>query len=253
MKDPVVRAFWTDEFANYDRRFLAEAIAPVQNKVGQLLMPPLTRNVLGHVRNKVDFRFMMDNRRIFIANLSKGRLGEDKANLLGALLVTTFQLAAMSRTGVSENERRDFYLYVDEFHNFSTESFATLLAEARKYRLCLTLSHQYLNQLREDVRDAVFGNVGSMVAFRVGSHDAEILEQEFGKTYSSAQFTGLSNYEICAKLLVNGQHGEAFMGQTFAPQGKRYGRGKSIVRLSRAKYATKRDVVEGRISRWMRR
>jgi hypothetical protein len=251
VKDPVVRSFWTDEFSNYDRRFLTEAIAPVQNKVGQLLMPPLTRHVLGQVRNKVDFRFMMDNRRIFIANLSKGRLGEDKANLLGALLVTTFQLAAMSRSGVSEHGRQDFHLYVDEFHNFSTESFATLLAEARKYRLCLTLSHQYLNQLREEVRDAVFGNVGSMVAFRVGSHDAEILESEFGKVYSAAQFTGLSNYEICAKLLVNGQHGEAFMGRTFPPHGRRYGRGQNIAKRSREKYATKREIVESRINRWL--
>lgn len=149
VKDPVVRVFWTTEFENYDRKFLLEAIAPIQNKVGQLLMSPHVRNILGQVRSRIDARFMMDNGRIFIANLSKGALGADKANLLGALWVTQFQLAAMSRVDTPEADRRDFHLYVDEFHSFASDSFASILSEARKYRLCLTLSHQYVAQLVE--------------------------------------------------------------------------------------------------------
>jgi hypothetical protein len=142
--DPVVRSFWTNEFARFDKRFLSEAIAPIQNKVGQLLMAAPLRNVFGQVRSKVDPRFIMDNKRIFIANLSKGRLGEDKANLLGSLLVSKFQSAAMERADMPEESRKDFYLFIDEFPNFSTESFAGILSEARKYRLNLTLSHQYI-------------------------------------------------------------------------------------------------------------
>src|SRR5258706_16114663 len=146
VRDPVVTSFWRDEFANYDPRFMREAIAPVQNKVGQLLMSPVIRNVLGQVRNRIDIRYLMDHRKVFIANLSKGRLGEDKANLLGALLVTQFQHAAMSRADMPEDERVDFYLSVDEFQNFGTDSFATILSETRKQRLCLTLAHQYIEQ-----------------------------------------------------------------------------------------------------------
>jgi hypothetical protein len=251
IKDPIVKSFWRDEFENYDRRFLNEAIAPIQNKVGQLLMAPPIRNIFGQVRTKVDPAFMMDDRRIFIANLSKGKLGEDKANLIGAILVTQFQLAAMARAGRPEREREDFYLYIDELHNFSTDSFAAILSEARKYRLCLTLSHQYTGQLREAVRDAVLGNVGTIIAFRVGEHDGEILEREFGRSYSARNFTELGNYEVCVKLLSDGEHGEPFLGITFPPDAKRYGRKEKIVQRSREKYATPRAVVEDKVDRWM--
>jgi hypothetical protein len=152
VKDPIVRSFWVNEFENYDDRFLTEAVAPIQNKVGQLLMSPQLRNILGQVRSKINARSMMDNKLIFIADLSKGKLGEDKSNLLGALLVTQFQLAAMSRADMPEAQRRDFFLYVDEFQSFATDSFISILSEARKYRLCLTLSHQYVEQLRPETR-----------------------------------------------------------------------------------------------------
>src|SRR5258706_12372 len=165
VRDPVVRAFWEVEFAKYDKKFLAEAIAPIQNKVGQLLMASPLRNVFGQVKSKIDPRFIMDNQRIFIANLSKGKLGEDKANLLGSLVVTKFQTAAMERASIPERERKDFFLFIDEFPNFSTDSFAGILAEARKYRLCLTLSHQYIEQMREEGKEAIFGNVGSIISF----------------------------------------------------------------------------------------
>jgi Type IV secretion-system coupling protein DNA-binding domain len=251
VRDPMVRSFWVNEFGNYDGKFLQEAIAPIQNKVGQLLMSPHLRNILGQVKSKIDARFMMDNRRIFIADLSKGKLGEDKSNLIGALLVTQFQLAAMSRSDVPEHERRDFFLCVDEFQSFATDSFVSILSEARKYRLCLTLSHQYIEQLKPEIRDAVFGNVGSIVAFRVGQRDAEVLEQEFGNAYPRSQFIRLDNHEICGKMLVNGRYAEPWLGKTLPPQGRWHGRSETIIRRSREKYATARHVIEDKIKRWM--
>ncbi len=251
IKDPVVRSFWENEFERYDRKFLQEAIAPIQNKVGQLLMSPHVRNVLGQVRSRVDARFMMDRGRVFIVNLSKGALGADKANLLGALWVTQFQLAAMSRADVPEEDRKDFYLYVDEFHSFTSDSFAAILSEARKYRLCLTLSHQYLRQLKPVISDAVMGNVGSLVAFRVGHEDAETLQKAFGDTYAASHFAGLGNREVYAKLLSNGQDIEPFMGRTLPPGGRRHDRREVIVRRSREKYATRRAIVEKKIISWL--
>jgi Type IV secretion-system coupling protein DNA-binding domain len=253
VKDPIVRSFWVNEFENYDDRFLREAVSPIQNKVGQLLMSPQLRNVLGQVRSKIDPRFMMDNKRIFIADLSKGKLGADKSNLIGALLVTQFQLAAMSRADMPESERQDMFLYIDEFQSFATDSFISILSEARKYRLCLTLSHQYVEQLNPEIREAVFGNVGSIVSFRVGQRDAEVLEREFGGAYLAGNFTRLSNYEICVKMLADGEASEPFVGKTASPVGKRHGKHAAILRRSRERFATKRSVVEDKIRRWLRR
>lgn len=251
VRDPVVRAFWEMEFANYDKKLLAEAIAPIQNKVGQLLMASPLRNVFGQVRSKFDPRFIMDNQRIFIANLSKGKLGEDKSNLLGSLLVSKFQTAAMERGNIPEDQRKDFYFFIDEFHNFSTDSFAGILAEARKYRLCLTLAHQYIEQMQEEVKEAVFGNVGSIISFRVGVNDAVVLANEFGNGYSAEQFSDLSNHEILVKLSDNGQYRQPFLAMTEPLNAISYGHRENIVRRSREKYATRRDVVEDKISRWM--
>jgi hypothetical protein len=253
IKDPMVRSFWVNEFENYDKKFLHEAIAPIQNKVGQLLMSPHVRNILGQVRSRIDARFMMDNGRIFIADVSKGKLGADKSNLMGAFLVTQFQLAAMSRADVPEAERRDFFLYVDEFQSFASDTFVSILSEARKYRLCLTLSHQYIDQLRPEIRDAVFGNVGSIVAFRVGQRDAEILEREFGGAYPARRFVDLHNHEICIKILNNGEHGDPFVARTLAPWGNRHNNREKIVRRSREKYGAPRKIVEDRIRRWLRK
>lgn len=253
VRDPVVRAFWEEEFTQYDARFRQEAIAPIQNKVGQLLMAPPIRNILGQVRSTIDPRFMIDDRRILIANLAKGRLGEEKANLLGALLVTQFQLAAMSRADVPERTRQDFYLHIDEFHNFSTDSFASILSEARKYRLCLTLAHQYSDQLRQEVRDAVFGNVGSLVVFRVGETDGVRLEAEFGGRYTAPQFADLANHEVYAKLLSEGRFPEPFMGRTLPTISRRYGGRDRIIRRSRERYSTPRQTIEEKIERWLAR
>jgi hypothetical protein len=214
-------------------------------------MAPPMRNVLGQVKSKIDARFMMDHGRILIADLSKGALGEDKANLMGSLLVTALQLAALSRADVPAAERRDFSLYVDEFHNFATDAFTTILSEARKYRLCLTLSHQYLDQIRPSIRNAMLGNVGTLIAFRVGQSDAQVLAREFDEEFVPQQLTSLANYEVCVRTLEQGEQVVPFMASMMGPLDLSYGRRENLIRRSREKYATPRHVVEKRIRRWL--
>lgn len=250
VKDPLVRAFWVEEFGLLGSTAKNEMVAPIQNKVGQLLMAPHLRNILGQIRKRIDARYMMDNGRIFIADVSKGKLGADKANLLGALLVTQFELAAMSRSNIAEADRRDFFLYVDEFQSFATDSFASILSEARKYHLCLTLSHQYVEQLSPGIQNAIFGNVGSLASFRVGQRDAEILEREFGGVYPAKRFVDLRNHEILAKLLKEGEHADPVIARTLPSSGQRYNRRDTIIRRSREKYASSRKDVENKINRW---
>jgi energy-coupling factor transporter ATP-binding protein EcfA2 len=250
IQDPFIRSFWQDEFANYNDRFVREAIAPIQNKIGQFLMNPPIRNILGQVKSKVNFRFMMDTGRVFIANLSKGKLGADKANLLGSLLTTQFQLAAMSRADVPEAERRDFHLFIDEFHNFTTDSFAAILAEARKYRLCLTLSHQYLGQLSLEVRQAVFGNAGTMITFRIGHTDAELLAKEFANTFIPGQFVELDSYQIFVHLLENGVASTPFHAKTLSAFNNRHASRQKLLEHSRERFAASRDRIESKLNCW---
>jgi hypothetical protein len=250
IKDPFIREFWSHEFASYDPRFQREAIAPIQNKIGQFLLNPVIRNILGQVGTKVSFPFVTDNERLFIANLSKGRLGHDKANLLGSLLTTQFQLAAMARANRPEEERPDFYLFIDEFHNFSTDAFASILAEARKYRLCLTLAHQYIDQLSLPIRQAVFGNVGTLIVFRIGYADAETVEKEFGRTFPASAFADLERHEIVVKLLQDGANREPFRAKTLAPLENRIGRREKLIASSRERFATPRKVVEQKLNAW---
>ena len=250
IKDPFIRSFWANEFAGYDARFVREAIVPIQNKIGQFLMNPPIRNILGQVKTKIDFRFMMDTGRVFIANLSKGKLGADKANLLGSLLTTQFQLAAISRADTPEHDRRDFHLFIDEFHNFTTDSFAAILAEARKYRLCLTLSHQYIDQLTPEVRNAVFGNTGTMITFRIGHTDAELLAKEFANTFIPAQFVDLDRYQIFIRLLENGLASTPFPAKTLPALENRHTRRHKLIQRSRERYASGRCIVERKIVGW---
>lgn len=250
VRDPFVRAFWTEEYESYDARFQREAIAPIQNKVGQFLLNPVVRNILGQMRSKVSIPFMMDRARIFIANLSKGRIGADKSALLGSLLTTQFQLAAMGRVNQPEQERRDFFLCIDEFHNFTTDAFATILAEARKYRLCLALSHQYIDQIPLPVRQAVLGNVGTLVSFRIGNTDAEVLAREFGETFAASDFVDLARYEALVKLMENGANPEPFRARTLAPIEHHVGKREKLIARSREKYAATRAKVEAKIERW---
>jgi energy-coupling factor transporter ATP-binding protein EcfA2 len=251
VKDPFIRAFWAEEYENYDERFKREAIAPIQNKIGQFLLNPVIRNILGQIKKKVDIPFVMDNGRLFIANLSKGQLGHDKASLLGSLLVTQFQLGAMARSNRPESERRDFYLFIDEFQNFSTDAFASILAEARKYRLCLTLSHQYIDQLSLPIRQAVFGNVGTLIAFRIGYTDAEVMAKEFGNTFPTVALGDLERYEAVVKLLVDGSNLEPFRAAMLPPLGNYIGRKDKLIALSRERFAMPRGLIEDKLHRWM--
>ncbi len=234
---------------SYDPRFQREAIAPIQDKLGQFLASPVIGNILGQVMNRVSIPFVMDNQRLFVASLSKGKLGHDKANLLGSLLVTQLQPAAMARTDQPENERRDFYLFIDEFQNFSTDAFASILAEARKYRLCLTLSHQYVDQLSLPVRQAVFGNVGTLISFRIGKTDAEVLQAEFGNQFIAQQFVDLDGYELVVKLLENGTNRQPFKAMTFAPYETATGRRAKLISRSRERFASPRSEVEEKLKR----
>lgn len=251
VKDPFIRSFWAEEYEGYDERFRREAIAPIQNKLGQFLLNPVVRNILGQVRTKVNIPFVMDNGRIFIANLSKGRLGHDKANLLGSLLTTQFQLGAMARADQPETERRDFYLFIDEFQNFSTDAFASILAEARKYRLCLTLSHQYIDQLPLPIRHAVFGNVGTLIAFRIGYTDAEVMQMELGNTFQATTIAELDRYEAVVKLLEDGSNRVPFQATMLPPLENRIGRKDRLIARSRERFAVPRAIVDDKMRRWM--
>lgn len=251
VKDPTVRTFWVEEYTKYPDRFQAEAVAPIQNKVGQFLSSPLIRNIVGQTTTAFNIRDVIDDGKILLMNLSKGRIGEDASALLGAMMVTKLQLAAMSRVDVPEEARRDFYLYVDEFQNFATESFANILSEARKYRLDLTLAHQYITQLPEEVRDAAFGNVGTLVSFRIGADDAEFLEREFAPEFAASDLVNLAKYSIYLKLMIDGVASKAFSAFTLAPYPKpKESFREKIIRASRERYSTRRDQVEERIMRW---
>lgn len=241
VKDPKVRGFWARQFDVLDRETQAEHASPILNKIDAFLLPQGIRNVVGQVRNTVDARFVMDRGRIFIARLSKGKLGAERAALLGALWVTLFQVAAMSRADTPQSARRDFFLYVDEWQSCLTGAFASVLSECRKYRLCLTLANQYFEQIDPKVLAAVFGNVSSIVAFRVGHEDAAVLERAFGGHYAASQFTSLSNGEVVAKLLRGGCELDPFRGRTLPPVGVRRGHGQKIIARSRQKYAQRRE------------
>ena len=259
VKDPAVRAFWEYDFQRYAGNSMSgghfgdQAIDPVINKVGRLLMARPIRNILGQVSNKLDLAFVMDRGRILIANLSKGHLGADKSDLLGSFLVNRFQLAAMSRARQDVSKRRPFYLYVDEFQNFATDSFESILSESRKYALSLTLAHQHLRQASDRVSNAIFGNVGTVVSFRVGEHDAEILAKEFGGTrpLASSLLSGLSNHNVCVKGLSQGSYGEPFLGHTVPALKLRHDRHKQIVNYSRQRFSAPHHAVEKRIKRWL--
>src|SRR3989338_8889518 len=200
IEDPVVKSFWLDEFAKMQDKFRIEAISPIQNKVGQFLSSPTIRNIVGQPKSTIDLRFAMDKGKIVIINLSKGKIGEDNSALLGAMFITKFQLDAMSRANVPEKDRKDFYLYVYEFQNFATDSFATILSEARKYKLNLTMANQYIAQMPEEVRDAVFGNVGSVLALQLGFDDAEYFSNQFSEDVLPNGIVSLPKYTAYTKL-----------------------------------------------------
>lgn len=250
IQDPVIKAFWLNEFANYNERFRSEAISPIQNKVGQFLTSSIIRNIVAQPKSTIDMKDITDNRKILLINVSKGRIGEDNAALLGAMLITRIQLAAMDRARIPEAERKDFYLYVDEFQNFATESFANILSEARKYRLNVTIAHQYITQMEEPVRDAVFGNAGTLVVFRVGAFDAEFLEKEFAPVFMQTDLVNLDKYNAYIKLMIDGITSKPFSMQTIPPALSTYAKRESVILASRERYGRPREMVEEKIARW---
>ncbi len=252
IQDPVVKAFWVKEFAGYADKFAAEAVSPIQNKVGQFLSSSLIRNIVGQVKSSIDIRKVMDEGKVLIMNLSKGRIGEDNSELLGAMMITKIQLAAMSRVDIHEDERRDFYLYVDEFQNFATESFANILSEARKYRLNLIMGHQYIEQLSEKVKFAVFGNVGTLVVFRVGAADAEELVKEFTPVFTEEDLVNLPKYNICLKLMIDGVASDPFSARGLAPltEAEKTGQKDNVIKQTRERYSSARDIVTEKIMHW---
>ncbi len=250
IKDPVVKQFWVVEFASWSEKYATEATAAIQNKIGQFLSAGVIRNIVSQVKSTVNIREIMDQEKIFIVNLSKGRIGEDNSKLLGGLLITKIQLSAMERVDTPEADRDDFYLYVDEFQNFAVESFANILSEARKYRLCLIMAHQYIAQLSEEVRDAVFGNVGTIITFRVGSPDAMFMETEFMPRFLPEDIINLPKFNIYLKLLIDGVTSMPFSAATLAPIAQVTNSQERVVKISRERYSMPRAQIEENIMTW---
>lgn len=250
ISDVTVKSFWVNEFAAWNDKFATEAVAPILNKVGAFTANPLIRNVIGQERSSFDIRQLMDEGKILICDLSRGRLGEDNAATLGALLITKIQLAAMSRANIPLNERRPFYLYVDEFQNFATDSFAVILSEARKYGLYLTVANQYVAQMAPEVRDAVFGNVGSMITFRVGADDAAALQRYFEPIFESGDLQNLSKQHIYVTMSIDGETSIPFSGKTLRVPDPENDISQRIIEHSRSLYNVQRGTVEARIASW---
>lgn len=252
--DPSVKSFWIEEFGKYTERFAAEATPAIQNKIGQFTSNALIRNMIGQPRSSFDFRKMMDEKKIVIINLSKGRVGEQNANLLGGMLITKIYLAAMSRADAGERNLKSlapFYLFVDEFQSFANKSFADILSEARKYKLNLTIAHQYIEQMEEEVRAAVFGNVGTMVIFRVGAYDAEIFEKEFAPQFEMQDIVNLGMYQIYLKLMIDGVSSQPFSATTLPPLAMaEKSHVDEVIKASREKYSRNRTDVEKEIMDW---
>jgi hypothetical protein len=249
ISDPAVKSFWVDEYAKYTDKFAAEATPAIQNKIGQFTNNPLIRNIIGQPKSSFDIRKMMDERKILLVNLSKGRVGDSNANLLGAMLITKIYLAAMSRADASEKLMKslpNFYLYVDEFQSFANESFADILSEARKYKLNLTIAHQYVEQMSEEVRAAVFGNVGSMIVFRVGSIDAEQFEKEFAPKFVADDIVNLDKYQMYLKLMIDGVGSQPFSARGLPPIPRPpVSYREQVVQSSRSQFGQLRSIAEG--------
>lgn len=250
IRDPIVKTFWVAEFTQWSEKYATEAIAPVQNKVGQFLSSSLIRNIVAQTRTTMDIRRIMDEGKILIVNLSKGRVGEDGMRLLGGMMVTKIQLSAQERQNMPAAERRDFYLYVDEFQNFANESFATILSEARKYRLNLTVAHQYMAQLEEPVQEAILGNVGTIIAMRIGPQDAAIFETEFAPTFMPEDLVSLAKFQMYLRLMVDGVATQPFSANSLPPIAKRMHSQEKVIQVSRERYGEARHVIEQKVLKW---
>ena len=239
VKDPVIKEFWLKEFASYNDRLRTEAVSPIQNKVGQFVSSPTIRNIIGQQRSTIDIQKIMNEGKILIINLSKGKIGEDNSALLGAMVITQIQLAAMNRVFSPESERKPFYLFVDEFQNFATRSFIKILSEARKYKLNLTVANQYMAQLDREIQDAILGNVGTLISFLVGAQDAQILEREFGKEFTADDLVSLSRFQVLLKLCIDGETSNPFYATTLPLPACVNQQREKVIRVSRERFGRK--------------
>jgi len=245
VQDPIIKSRWINEYNKLDQKQQSETISPILNKVGQFLSTSIIRNVVGQPNSSINVRSILDDGKILLVKLTKGLIGEDNAALLGALIVTKIQLAAMSRADIADaTQRKDFFLYVDEFQNFATDAFATILSEARKYGLCLTVAHQYIAQLSEAVSKSIFGNVGTIISFRVGADDGAFLKQEFMPTFDEQDLVNLNIYNIYLKLSIDGVTANAFSAGTLPPSTEKTGNINNVIQESRKRYGRHVDMVQ---------
>ncbi|TSC89331.1 MAG: hypothetical protein G01um10145_488 [Microgenomates group bacterium Gr01-1014_5] len=250
IQDPVVKSFWANEYGTWAERYANDAVVPILNKVGQFISNPVMRNMVGQTRNALDFEAFMNDGKIVVINMSKGRLGEENIGLLGSMFVTRIQQAALSRSKIREEDRRPFYFYVDEFQNFANDALATILSEARKYQLCMTIAHQYIAQLPQAVKDATFGNVGSLISFGVGGDDASYLTKELLPTFSPEDLINLDNRDMYLKILVNGKVTPPFSARTIDMPKPEVDNTREILSYSRMTYGKNRIEVEREIEKW---
>lgn len=252
IQDPVLKDFWNKEFKQMkgNQKLVTEAVSPIQNKVGQFLNASTVRNIVGQPKSTIRIDDIINQGKIFFVNLSTGRIGENNSALLGAMIISQLQFAAMRRVDIPESQRKDFYVYADEFQKFATDSFATILSEARKYRLNLILTHQYIEQMPLSVTQAVFGNVGTLAAYGIGPTDAAFLEKEFAPTFLAQDIINLGRYEMYLKLQIEDMISAPFSARGLAPRDQSSGLREEAIRLSRTQYSRRVEVVEEKIRRW---
>lgn len=248
--DKLLLNFWNNEFDRMDKKMVAEVLAPIQNKVGRFLGPKLIRNMVGQVTNSLNFKDIMDNKKILLVNLSQGKIGEENSALLGSLLITRLYTTAMQRANMDMSERNDFYLYVDEFQNFATDTFIKILSEARKYGLNLTVTHQYIDQISEEIQDAIFGNVGTLINFVVGQADANRLEKEYQPFIKAEDLVNLEKFRFVTKMTIDGTQSAPFTGIAIRPEFTEHKLKEQIKTASREKYAKDKATVESKINKW---
>lgn len=252
IKDPVLLKFWNEEYASMatNSRLITEAVAPIQNKVGRFLSSATIRNIVGQVKSTIDLAEIMNENKIFLVNLSQGRLGEESSALLGGMIVTRLQSTAMQRVKIPEADRKDFFLFVDEFQNYATDSFAKILSEARKYHLCLHLTHQYIDQLPENVRQAIFGNAGTICSFVVGPGDAPVMAQQFAPTFDEDDMVSMDLHAMYLKMSIDGQISAPFSARSLDIRYQPGGYKDTVIQASRERYGRNREIVEDKIRRW---